>query len=517
MSVAIPKPLGSHDRYLASAVNSARQLIGSQILFGLKKANECDPDLMPTTALVEVAGGVLHAILSEGARDISDLVPYFAEAPEVFRNELLECSQGVPPRPENCGPLIERILRYNTAKRRQILLWNIAAADERGEPTAELTKQLAEIDAGGDTRKSHSLIVSGVNSFPTESPPETILLGNGWMRLGDIATFISTAGAGKSVAVTQGAMAWGLGLPYLGIRPARPLRILLFSGEDDGVTIGQCREGFLEHSEAITGRQLAAKDLDMLDGMLRTEFSREYVGPRFHSHLGELLRESPVDLVIVNPLLSYIGGEIVACASEWLRAGIMPILQQHNCAALIAHHTGKMAKDGWDNTDDTYSAIGGGEIANIPRSILTLRPTTAEGLSVVKVSKRQTTGWKDGEGNFSSCYFVKRSGNPERPAWIPVGHDDAEELIAEGTPSGNTGKPSRKAMPSHVVDALQCGPTQRRALIERVMKSCKCSDRTASEAILSAESEELISSFTETNPRGGNPIKWLRLPKHSNQ
>ena len=112
-------------------------------------------------------------------------------------------------------------------------------------------------------------------------------------------------------------------------------------------TIGQCREGFLEHTEAITGRQLSAADLEPLDLMLRIEFCREHVGLRFHPHLAALLREESADLVIINPLLSYIGGEVVAEASTWLRAGLMPILQEHKCAALIAHHTPKLAKDGW--------------------------------------------------------------------------------------------------------------------------------------------------------------------------
>ena len=360
--------------------------------------------------------------------------------------------------------------------------------------------------------KMNPLIVAGVNSFPTETPPETVLLGNGWGRRGDIINFISTAGAGKSVAVTQAAMAWGLGLPYLGIQPARPLRIILFSGEDDGVTIGQCREGFVEHSEAITGRQLGAKDLDVLDTMLRTDFSREFVGERFHGHLAGLLKESPADLIIINPLLSYVGGEIVACASEWLRAGLMPILQANDCGAFIAHHTGKMAKDGWDNTDDTYSAIGGGEMANVPRSILTLRPTGSDGLSVVKVSKRQTTGWKDENGDFTPSYFVRRSGNPERPAWIPVAHDEAEELIADAKPSGGASKGGKKAGVDHVIECLEIGPTQRQALLERVMKLCRCSDRTAKDALKDAEAESAVCTFSERNPKGGNPIKWYRLP-----
>lgn len=371
--------------------------------------------------------------------------------------------------------------------------------------------------ANPDKTEKGSMIVWGVNSFPTTVPPETVILGNAWLRRADIAHLISTAGAGKSVAMIQAAMAWALGLPYLGIRPPQPLRILLFSGEDDRVTLGQCRDGFLEHSEAITGQKLTAADLEPLDFMLRTEFSREHVGDRFHVHLAQLLTETPADLVLVNPLLSYIGGEIVACASNFLRAGLMPVLQKHDCAALLAHHTGKMSKDGWDNTDDTYSGIGGGEVANIPRTILVLRPTTADGLSVVKVCKRKTTGWKDAEGNYTTSYFLKQSKDPERPAWLPVSHDEAREIISDSKTAASHGKSRGKVKPEDVVEALTGGPMRRQYLIACLMKKCGCSENPAKSAIDSADFEELISSFTEKNPKGGHQIKWFRIKEDGEQ
>jgi len=357
-----------------------------------------------------------------------------------------------------------------------------------------------------------SSIVWGVNSFPMTVPPETVLLGNSWLRRGDIAHLVSTAGAGKSVAMTQSAMAWALGLPYFGIRPPQPLRILLFSGEDDGVTLGQCRAGFLEHSKIITGQQLTMAELEPLDSMLRTEFSREHVGDKFHVHLDRLLKQDPADLVIVNPLLSYVGGEIVACASTFLRAGLMPVLDRHNCGALLAHHTGKMSKEGWDNTDDTYSGIGGGEVANVPRTILVLRPTKAEGLHVVNVCKRKTTGWRDEEGKHTSSFFVKQSSDPERPAWIPVSGTEAREMISGCTPPGSAGTSRRKVTPGNVVEALQSGPMKRQDLIAVLRAKCVCSEKPAKDAIGAAQFDDLISTYEEKNPNGGNPIKWFQLP-----
>ena len=508
---------GAHVALEPQALANGRVCLSSAMAHGFSgpldiPADVFHPDLLPVARFAREAR-------ENGAKDFSDVLLYLlqstkpGEAQDLLRSQIADVAAEVHHHPDALEGSAAIVHQYHIAKRRQHLLWRMNKANEQGEPIGDILRQLGEIEAGGDGRKPRSLIVAGVNSYPTIVPPETVILGDSWVRVGDVFHLVSGAGGGKSVAACQMSMAWGLGLPYFGIKPPRPLRILLFSGEDDGTTIGQCREGFLDNSEAITGKRLSAADLDALDVMLRTEFVREHVGEDFHPHLARLLRESAVDLVIVNPLFSYIGGEIVSCISPWHRVGLMPILQEHGCAALVVHHTTRLSKDSWKTIDDTYSGIGGGEAANIPRSVLTLKPTPCDGLFVVTVSKRQTTGWKDGSGNYVTSYFVRRSSNPERPAWIPVEHDEAQEMIGDSKASGSA-KSSKKVNSQDVMDALRPGPTQRQALIERLRKKCSCSEMPAKTAIRDAEENELISSFTEPNPNGGNPIKWLCLPEH---
>lgn len=359
-------------------------------------------------------------------------------------------------------------------------------------------------------------VIRGFSSFPTDIPPEDVLFGDGQGRVGDTGFLNSGAGMGKSVGMGQTSISFGLGLPYFGIRPSRPLKIIHFCGEDDEATIGQCREGFLAHSEDITGQRRTPKDLLPLDRMVRTDFSREFTGDEFLARLEEMLNDEHADLILINPLLSFIGGEIVQTVSKFLREGLGPILQRHRCAALIAHHTCKLNRDSWENMDFTYSGIGGGEIANIPRFILTLAPTSVKGLMALHASKRTTTGWKDGSGRYMTHAYFRRTDDPTRPAWLPVPYDEAEELISAGKASPGSGKGSRKASPGNVVEALKIGPTQRKALIERVMKQCRCSDKPARTAISDAVLDGLILLSTEPNPRGGNPIQWFCLPEHKN-
>ena len=361
-----------------------------------------------------------------------------------------------------------------------------------------------------------SPIVRGFLSYPTQPPAEDVLAGDAWLRVSDLAFFNSSAGAGKSVALVQASIAWGLGLPYFGIKPSRPLRILHFIGEDDASTMGQCREGLLEHAEELFGRPVSTKELATLDDMVRTDFSRQYVGKPFIQYLDERLTEEPADLVMINPLLSYIGGEIVANASEFLRVGLMPTMQKHRAANLIAHHTNKLSKDGWDTIDPTYSGTGGGEVANAPRTILTLMPTKVPGLSVLRVSKRQTTGWKDDGDRFTDHVFLKRTDNPSRPAWIPVPHNEAADLIDSEAPAASA-PTKKKASGQAVADAVRNGAMERQALLETIRRNCRCSERPAKDALKEARENGLVQTFNRPNPKGGHPILWVCLPEHLSQ
>lgn len=355
-------------------------------------------------------------------------------------------------------------------------------------------------------------VVRGFDSFPTDPPREDVLLGADWLRRGDLVFFNSGAGEGKSVALGQAAMALALGLPWMGIPPVGPLRILHFVGEDDRNTLGQIREGFLENSHALTGQQLTHDDLLPLRERVRTDFSRQFIGHAFIAHLDQMLRDEPADLVLINPLLSFIAGDIVKDSSEFLRGGLMPVMQEHRAACLIAHHTTKLTKDSWDHMDLTYSGIGGGEVANVPRTILTLAPTKTKGLHCLHVSKRKTTGWQDADGRFTDRYYIQRTANPSRPAWLPVTHEEAQE-IQSTTPSTRNNTPARKIEPKHVVQAITTGDMQRKALLEQLCREHRCSERSAASAYAEAKEQGLIDSYTEKNASRGRPIVWACLPE----
>ena len=346
-------------------------------------------------------------------------------------------------------------------------------------------------------------LVSGVNGFPTDPPPETVLVGNGAIRIGDIAMLNSGAGMGKSVSMGQLAMSWALGLPYFGIRPSRPLRILHYVGEDDESTMGQIREGFLTHSLAITGIQLTEKDLEQLDEMLATQFDRSTIGNSFIAELNNEIEAYRPDMVFINPLLSYIGGDPVKEATPFLRGGIMPVLAANKCATLIAHHTCKLTRDSWESMDPTYSGIGGSEMANIPRLVLTIMPA-GEGMIRLQAGKRTTVGWKDEEGKHRDHAYFRRTDNPTRPAWLPISYEEGD------TRSKKSGS-RKKIVPANIVEILKNGDRLKIAVKQELLKNC--SEKTAREAINYALDLGVIFEYSEKKKpaRGGSPRKWMTL------
>lgn len=370
-----------------------------------------------------------------------------------------------------------------------------------------LKEEELRVNNGDAAEPDDPNLVRGVLDFPTEVPPEKMLLGDGLVRRGDCFTLVSSAGAGKSVAAVQAGICWGLGRSYFGISPSRPLRVLLLSGEDDEVTIGQCREGLINHAEVITGGSIRREDLEELSESFTTDFSREHVGDDFHRRLRSCLEAREYDIVIINPLLSYLGGDVVKEVSAWFRTRLIPILQEFQVGAFVIHHTNKMAKDSWNSTDDVYSGIGGGEVANNPRCVLTLRPTKNEDLFVLKVGKRQTTGWKDSEGKFTDSYFVTRSGDPCRPAWIPAPHDVAAEMCA----AAKAGGARQKCGVQDVLEVLESGEVARPELLRKLQARCDCGESTAKNALNEARDTGKIVEREEKNPNGGRNCVLFRL------
>lgn len=276
-------------------------------------------------------------------------------------------------------------------------------ADDDGTPALDALR--------ADCADPELTLASLPDPTPEEENPAALFKG-GWLRKGGGAVLVSTSGTGKSVLTVQAATLWAMGLPAFGIEPVRPLRIAIVQAEDDAEEMAFFRNQIAEGLETEAGMDPAS----VRQGMGRVPLwdGSGKVGAEFVAWLKAKLDETPVDLVIMNPLQSYFGGDLTRNVelSQFLRVELGPVIQGR-CGILIVHHTNKppAAKDrgGWGtDTFSAYIGAGGAELTNWARATLALMPCEdAPGMFRFVAGKRGgRLGWKDEVGAKSRVRFL---------------------------------------------------------------------------------------------------------------
>ena len=282
-------------------------------------------------------------------------------------------------------------------------------------------------------------IVPAFDTVPPDPPPEDILLGDAWLCREEMNFFVSLTGEGKSVFFTQAACCWSLGLPYCGITVPRPLRILTVVGEDTRNTLSAIVHGLELAGDATVADVAQAQR----DGRLVFD---TWTASQGYEHLtgrvGPLMDKHAADLLLVSPLLSFIGGPIVEVAPTYLRSWLHPMLQERRAGALVASHTTKPPNaDGAQAIITAYASIGGSEVANVPRSTMLLMPhPKAIGYSRLTVAKRRHVGWRDEDGRYCDQVWLARSDDPRRPHWRQVGEDEVLDAVEDAAATATNGR-----------------------------------------------------------------------------
>jgi len=184
-------------------------------------------------------------------------------------------------------------------------------------------------------------------------------------------------------------------------------------------------------------------------GKLLTEnihFARvtAHVSDDFPKVVGRLLdRYGEKDLVFVDPLLSYVGGDISRqeVMSHFLRQLCNPIAFERRFAWVFSHHTGKPQSDSkarqhWNANDYAYIGMGSSELTNWARAIAVLQTTKHDGIFKLLLAKRgKRANVVDEFGQAETEIILKHadSGLHWEPATIP--EDEHEESRGPGAPS----------------------------------------------------------------------------------
>lgn len=315
----------------------------------------------------------------------------------------------------------------------------------RNDPTVDEESATNSDDKNGEKKPGYW--ANRTTSFAAlpEPVPESqnprALFKRGYLRKGHALCLVSCAGVGKSVISLQLALAWSIGKPCFGIEPVRPLRIGVFTFEDDSEDNADFRrdyrEGFKREgwTEEEIDRALASVEFIDLGGKTDEAFAEA---------LADIQRENPRDLYIVNPL-----GDIMdefdasdnAEAKHFFKRVLDPVLKgatdaRTECALVLVGHTGKAPKSAKDRegfmrgTFAQYDAAGAAALMNWTRAILMIAPTSSPGDFILLGAKRQARlGWKDADGKATNERFISYS--PDIKFWIPTPEERVRKLVED--------------------------------------------------------------------------------------
>ena len=281
---------------------------------------------------------------------------------------------------------------------------------------------------GGD---SGLPVVRGINDIPRSFPGDgNELLCHRLLCRGGGGLIVGPTGVGKSSLTMQCAGSWALGRPAFGITPVGALRILLVQAENDDGDIAEMRDG------VTAGLGLIESELVGLNANLRIATESARSGVAFLGILAQLLATNPTDILMLDNVFAYLGCDATdqEGVSNFLRAGLNPLLQRHDCAVLLIHHTNKpfagQNRHAAQAGDYAYLGAGSAEFANWPRMVIALKSIGRHDIFELRGAKRgQRIGWKEADGvtpRYSTQ--IAHSTIPGRICWHEVNPED------QGTP-----------------------------------------------------------------------------------
>lgn len=231
-----------------------------------------------------------------------------------------------------------------------------------------------------------TVTVDALLNFDREKD-ESSLIGKRWLCKGKMAVLQGPTGVGKSSLIMQWAIRLILALGFFGIRPARAMKVLIIQAEND---LGDMAEALQDMLDAM---KLGLADVDKLRSGLVIINEDSKTSVAFTKFLEDKINEHRPDIVFVDPLLAYIGGDILKqeVASKFLRNDINPILRRTNALLIWVHHTSKPGgnANGKEPSaeQNKYSGLGSSELQNTCREVMNLSDL-GDGLFELSFMKR---------------------------------------------------------------------------------------------------------------------------------
>lgn len=363
---------------------------------------------MPCAAIVDSGGKSIHAVVKIDAGNDEQL--YRERVAEL--HEYLE-KQGFPVDKACKNPSrLSRMPGVVRAGVKQALISVNSGARSYKEWFD--TREEAEFDA-------EEIFASDMrNASPNDM--SDALLGNRFLCRDDSWLMVAQSGIGKSVFAMQAALHIAVGRPIFNIRAHAPYKVVLIQAENNRLDLVEPFQSISAHMK------LGDAENAMLDKNLVVVSENRASGALFVKFLSMLCKRHKPDIVIIDPLLSYIGDDISkqAVCSVFLRNLLNPVIRKFNIGVIVMHHTGKpKEKQSGTLSDLSYLGIGSSELTNWARgvSVITQNPDDNDIYELRHVKRGKRTGTplttylchsRDGGIYWESCSEPSRKVKPEK-------------------------------------------------------------------------------------------------------
>lgn len=301
------------------------------------------------------------------------------------------------------------------------------AGDDAAEMLAGCAKTMLdrihfEVKDSGPLAKSIGSLVAPPKNDPNE------LIRHRWLCKGGMVLINAPTGVGKSSLVMQFCVSWALAKSVFGITPAKPLKCVILQAENDEGDMAEMRDG------VIKGMGLSPDEIEIAVNVVHFREEIFTTGALFCELVDRILEETGADIVVIDPVLHYIGGstsdqEVVG---KWLRNSLMPVLKRRGAGCLLVHHTNKpptgKEKREWQAGDFAYTGSGSAEWANVPRAVLSLRSVGSHDEYELVAGKRGgRLSWHDREGAKTYSRRISHSKQPGVICWHEVAEEDIQD------------------------------------------------------------------------------------------
>lgn len=370
---------------------------------------------LPVTAVIDSGRRSLHAWVRVDAKDREE----YAHRVELIHSYLAEYEPDSQTKNPGRTSRLPGAIRMKS--RQTLLALNIGVGT-----FAEWMAERA-LDGVGQPLSIDELL-----AFDPDNDPNTVI-GNRFLCRGGSLLIAAASGVGKSTIATQAAVTWGIGQPLFGIRPVRALKSLIIQAEND---LGDISEQF---KGALAGMNIDPDEhIEQIEAIRRNiVYVRDtiHTAEAFCGVVAKLVDRYKPDLVFIDPLLSFLGGDVSSqeVCSRFLRNGLNPIAESTGVVFIIIHHTAKPPKEkaksieGWTTADFAYLGAGSHEITNWARAVIVLQqqPDSDRSfqLGIVKRGRRAGATTLSGEETIS----ISLRHSDRGLSWIQTREEDTSD------------------------------------------------------------------------------------------